>query len=63
MIRCEARQCPNDAVSYKVIDGQPYLLCMKCAQMPDLNLGPPLAFEGLQRAYNKAHPRANGGTT
>ena len=28
-VRCEARRCPNDAESYRVINDHPYLFCFE----------------------------------
>ena len=69
-VRCEARwqgrgQCTNDAAGYKYVRGQPYLLCTSHGKLPPsrLDLIPPLDFEGVQKVYRKAHPRADGKKT
>lgn len=64
-VRCEARKralgrCRDDAVGLRHVRGQSYLLCPAHARtpLPLLRLEPPLDWEGIQRVYREAHPRA-----
>jgi hypothetical protein len=66
-VRCEAHRrrgrCRNEAAIIRRAKGQPYLLCTTHARMRtrSLHLEAPLGFEGVQRAYREAHPRARDG--
>lgn len=61
-VRCEAGvgqgQCPSDATVLRGV----FALCDGHRLLPDwrLYLDPLLEFEDIQKAYNRAHPRANG---
>lgn len=64
-VRCVGRitdhnVCPMKAVRLRHINGQPYTLCNFHLRLPLplLRLEPPLDWEGVQRVYREAHPRA-----
>ena len=55
-VKCEARDCPNDAARRRHLNGQPYLLCALHHKIPlsQLQLDPPDPV----KLYHSIHPRA-----